>query len=152
MEGKAVGVVSSKLDPLATLVATGDLPQNVNFAIKISYLQALIQSISGAGDSIQEISTTGHTFEALAEQITPSRIGRIKGSFLPGQGAAGSGSGAGWGVWEGSAAGLPGALRWIRRERSNGEGFVNGRGLCTRDRAVLHAWWGHSRPLTRSRR
>ena len=42
---------------------------------------------------------------------------------------------------EGSAAVLPGALRWIRREGSNGEGFVTGRGLCWCDRAALRDRW-----------
>ena len=32
--GDAIGIVQSKLDAITVAVATGDIPQNVNFAIK----------------------------------------------------------------------------------------------------------------------
>jgi hypothetical protein len=37
-----IGVVSSKLDALNLLVRTGDLPQNVNFAISLPVLKAFL--------------------------------------------------------------------------------------------------------------
>lgn len=43
MAGNVVGVVSSKLDAQATARQTGDIPQNVNYAIKSQFLSALIQ-------------------------------------------------------------------------------------------------------------
>ena len=61
--GQAVGVVSAKLNALYTLVATGDLPQNVNYAIKSAYLQILldgsqplgkVETLSGAEGAISE--------------------------------------------------------------------------------------------------
>ena len=42
--GNVVGVVTSKLNALRTVAATGDLPQNVNFAIKASALAAFLES------------------------------------------------------------------------------------------------------------
>lgn len=42
--GEAIGVVSSKLSDLETLKSKGELPQNVNFAVKNLYLRALMES------------------------------------------------------------------------------------------------------------
>lgn len=45
--GNLVGVVAAKLDSLVTLMATGDLPQNVNYAIKVDYVTPLLKTIDG---------------------------------------------------------------------------------------------------------
>jgi S1-C subfamily serine protease len=42
--GSVVGVVTSKLNALRTVAATGDVPQNVNFAIKTSVLATFLES------------------------------------------------------------------------------------------------------------
>ena len=42
--GETIGIVSSKLNDLATLKDKGELPQNVNFAIKNHYLKSLIET------------------------------------------------------------------------------------------------------------
>jgi len=42
--GNAVGVVTSKLNALKTVAAIGDLPQNVNFAIKAGALATFLES------------------------------------------------------------------------------------------------------------
>jgi S1-C subfamily serine protease len=42
--GNVVGVVTSKLNALKTVVAVGDLPQNVNFAIKAGALATFLES------------------------------------------------------------------------------------------------------------
>ncbi|EIM28454.1 hypothetical protein MicloDRAFT_00050390 [Microvirga lotononidis] len=42
--GNFVGVVTSKLNALKTVVAIGDLPQNVNFAIKAGVLATFLES------------------------------------------------------------------------------------------------------------
>lgn len=42
--GNVVGVVTAKLNALKTLVASGDMPQNVNFAIRATGLVAFLQS------------------------------------------------------------------------------------------------------------
>jgi len=43
MEGNVIGVVASKLDAAAIARQTGDIPQNVNYAIKSQYLQDLLE-------------------------------------------------------------------------------------------------------------
>jgi S1-C subfamily serine protease len=40
--GTVVGIVESKLDALFVAQATGDIPQNVNFAIKVSTVQTFL--------------------------------------------------------------------------------------------------------------
>lgn len=46
-KGNLVGIVAAKLDALLTLELTGDLPQNVNYAIKADYLKPLLKTVSG---------------------------------------------------------------------------------------------------------
>jgi S1-C subfamily serine protease len=46
-KGNLVGMVAAKLDSLVTLAATGDLPQNVNYAIKADYLRPLLKTVDG---------------------------------------------------------------------------------------------------------
>lgn len=46
-EGNVVGIVASKLSAVALLKETGDLPQNVNYAVKSNYLLEVLASISG---------------------------------------------------------------------------------------------------------
>jgi hypothetical protein len=45
MEGKVVGIITSKIDAVKMFKWTGDLPQNVNYGIKISYLKGLLSSV-----------------------------------------------------------------------------------------------------------
>lgn len=51
-QGNVVGVVTSKLNALKTLVASGDVPQNVNFAIRATGLIAFLQSNGVSVDPI----------------------------------------------------------------------------------------------------
>lgn len=46
MEGKVVGVVTSKVNAVKMFKWTGDLPQNINYGIKISYLDGFLSSVS----------------------------------------------------------------------------------------------------------
>lgn len=41
-EGRVVGIVASKLNAAKVFEWTGDLPQNVNYAVKSSHLHSLI--------------------------------------------------------------------------------------------------------------
>jgi len=44
LRGEVVGVVTSKLNAIEVFRYTGDIPQNVNFAIKADYVRSLLQS------------------------------------------------------------------------------------------------------------
>lgn len=45
MEGNVIGIISSKLDAAAIARATGDIPQNVNYAIKSQYALDLLAKL-----------------------------------------------------------------------------------------------------------
>ena len=64
--GNLVGVISYKLDALKAAVASGDIPQNVNFAVKSSILASFLESYRIA----PAVSTAGPLLSAveLAEQ------------------------------------------------------------------------------------
>lgn len=47
LDGNVIGVVTMKLSALAVLEETGDLPQNVNYAVKSNYLTEVLIGIPG---------------------------------------------------------------------------------------------------------
>ncbi len=65
--GRVVGIVVSKLDALTVAVATGDVPQNVNFAVKSSIVRTFLESsgvsflqeVGGARLSGEQIGVVG---------------------------------------------------------------------------------------------
>jgi S1-C subfamily serine protease len=46
-KGQVVGIVTSTLDPYATLITSGSIPQNVNYAIKADYFLPLVRNLGG---------------------------------------------------------------------------------------------------------
>lgn len=73
--GKIMGVVVSKLNALKVAQSTGDLPQNVNFAINANVLASFLDANgidykiapTGATVSTQEIARRAQTFTVLIE-------------------------------------------------------------------------------------
>ncbi|MBN1842369.1 MAG: SEL1-like repeat protein [Deltaproteobacteria bacterium] len=72
MEGKVVGIVTSKVNAIKMFKWTGDLPQNINYGIKISYLQGLLSSVSPKKriDTVHPFNNA--SIEELAEKIKNS--------------------------------------------------------------------------------
>ena len=64
-DGNVVGVVVARLNDLATLVSSGGLPQNVNYAIKAKYVSDLIANLP-------QVKTIPPQTEAGADGIIPS--------------------------------------------------------------------------------
>lgn len=72
MNGEVVGIVMSKLNAVRMFKMTGDLPQNVNYAIKIPYLKGLLSS-AAVTHKIKELKIPqGASVEEIASQITDS--------------------------------------------------------------------------------
>ena len=74
MRGEVVGVITSKLSAQKMFEWTGDIPQNVNYAIKINRLSSLISELetdeqvkAGGADNNQDL-------ESLAEKVIDSVI------------------------------------------------------------------------------
>ncbi len=56
MEGNVIGIVASKLDAQAIARQTGDIPQNVNYAIKSQYLLELVEQLAAKGTPINLVA------------------------------------------------------------------------------------------------
>ena len=73
MTGKAlVGIVAAKLDSVATLALTGDLPQNVNYAVKADYLLPLLKTVAGL--EIGKEKTKDVNLLELIEELKKSAV------------------------------------------------------------------------------
>jgi S1-C subfamily serine protease len=70
--GNVIGVVTSKLNALRTIAATGDVPQNVNFAIRASGLVAFLESRRILSHS--EARTTKLSSPDLADQANAMSV------------------------------------------------------------------------------
>jgi len=71
MNGEVVGITASKLRAAKIFKWTGDLPQNVNYAIKTGYLTMLLSSVS-AKHSIPVLPARAGNVEQLAARIEKS--------------------------------------------------------------------------------
>ena len=73
--GNAVGVVVSKLDAITMARATGDIPQNVNFAVSAGAARAFLDSEgvayetapSGEGHPPDEVAAAARAFTVVVE-------------------------------------------------------------------------------------
>ncbi len=74
MEGEVVGIVTSKINAVKMFRWTGDLPQNINYGVKIFYLQGLLSSVSPK-KLIGTVRPLKHaSVEELAEKIKNSMM------------------------------------------------------------------------------
>lgn len=64
--GSIVGVVVGKLDALKTLVVTGDIPQNVNFAVSLGTLQSFLNT-NGVPYVLDDSSTAKTSADIAAD-------------------------------------------------------------------------------------
>jgi S1-C subfamily serine protease len=64
--GDAVGVVSASLSALGLLRMSGSLPQNVNYAVKSSYVTALLEDVLPAETSRESASAAHNQAEIMA--------------------------------------------------------------------------------------
>lgn len=55
--GRVVGLITARLDDMNTLLETGAIPQNVNYALKSSFILPLLESLPGMGDQLERSGT-----------------------------------------------------------------------------------------------
>ena len=65
--GNVVGVVSAKLSASAALKVTGALPENVNYAVKSSYLLSFLESVPDVAATSKEPETKERKFEDVVK-------------------------------------------------------------------------------------
>jgi hypothetical protein len=66
--GNVIGVVCGKLSEKAALIATGALPENVNYAVKSSFLLGFLESIPELAPKLKGPNTTDVKFADVVEQ------------------------------------------------------------------------------------
>ena len=66
--GNAIGVVSGKLSAKATLLTSGTLPENVNYAVKSTFLLGFLESVPEVAAKRPEPSTTDMKFEEVVKR------------------------------------------------------------------------------------
>jgi S1-C subfamily serine protease len=79
--GNVVGVVAAKLSALAALKSSGALPENVNYAVKSSFLLGFLESVPEVSAKLKEPETKERKFEDVvksAEQAAGAGIGVLK--------------------------------------------------------------------------
>ena len=72
MNGEVVGVITSKLNAIRMFQYTGNLPENVNYAVKAEYLKVLIDSRPPERVPSDELPRETNTLEVLANRIKNS--------------------------------------------------------------------------------
>ena len=72
--GNVVGVVSAKLNASAALQSSGALPENVNYAVKSSYLLSFLESVPDVSAKLKEANGKEIKFETVVEQAKQAAV------------------------------------------------------------------------------
>lgn len=70
--GNVVGVVVAKLSQRAALATTGTLAENVNYAVKSSFLLSFLESVPGLAEKLKEPRTDKRPFEEVVRDTEKS--------------------------------------------------------------------------------
>jgi S1-C subfamily serine protease len=72
--GNVVGVVSAALSAKAALVTSGALPQNVNYAVKSSFLLGFLESVPDVAAKLKEPNAKDTKFDEVVEQAKEAAV------------------------------------------------------------------------------
>ena len=72
--GNAVGVASAKLSARAALSATGALPENVNYAVKSSFLLSFLESVPEVSARLKDANTNERKFEDVVKSAEQAAV------------------------------------------------------------------------------
>ncbi len=72
--GNVVGVVSAKLDAATALAASGSLPENVNYAVKSSFLLSFLESVPAVSAILKEPITADRKFEDVVKSAQDAAV------------------------------------------------------------------------------
>jgi len=72
--GKRVGVVSAKLSARAAFSASGSLPENVNYAVKSSFLLGFLESMPELSAKLKEPETKERKFDELVKSAEQAAV------------------------------------------------------------------------------
>jgi S1-C subfamily serine protease len=72
--GNVVGVVSAKLNAAVALASSGSLPENVNYAVKSSYLLSFLESVPDVSAKLKEATGKEIKFEEVVEKAKQAAV------------------------------------------------------------------------------
>jgi hypothetical protein len=72
--GNVVGVVSAKLDASVALAASGALPENVNYAVKSSFLLSFLESVPAVSAKLKAPVTADRKFENVVKSAQDAAV------------------------------------------------------------------------------
>ena len=69
-----MGVVSAKLNARAALRSSGALPENMNYAVKSSYLLSFLESVPEVSAKLKEPNTKEKKFEDVVKEAEQAAV------------------------------------------------------------------------------
>ena len=72
--GNVIGIVSAKLDASAALAASGALPENVNYAVKSSFLLSFLESVPAVSAKLKKPNTADEKFEDVVKSAQDAAV------------------------------------------------------------------------------
>ena len=72
--GNVVGVVVAALNQNAAIAASGTLAQNVNYAVKSSYLMSFLEAVPAVAEKLKEPNTKDRNFEDVVNTVEQSTV------------------------------------------------------------------------------
>jgi S1-C subfamily serine protease len=72
--GNVIGIVSAKLDAATALAASGALPENVNYAVKSSFLLSFLESVPAVSAKLKAPNTADEKFENVVKSAQDAAV------------------------------------------------------------------------------
>ena len=72
--GNVIGIVSAKLNASAALAASGALPENVNYAVKSSFLLSFLESVLDVANKLKAPVTVERKFEDVVKSAQDAAV------------------------------------------------------------------------------
>lgn len=72
--GNVIGVIMAELSQKAALATTGTLAENVNYAVKSSYLLSFLESVPEFAAKLKEPNTVDRKFENVIKEAEQSAV------------------------------------------------------------------------------
>jgi S1-C subfamily serine protease len=72
--GNVIGIVSAKLSARAALAASGALPENVNYAVKSSFLLSFLESVPAVSAKLKSPVTAERKFDEVVKSAQDAAV------------------------------------------------------------------------------
>ena len=72
--GNVIGIVSAKLNASAALAASGSLPEDVNYAVKSSFLLSFLESVPVVSAKLKAPVTADRKFEDVVKSAQNAAV------------------------------------------------------------------------------